>query len=492
MKYIIYSRKSTESEDRQLLSLDAQERELLDIAQKYNLEVVKTFRESMSAKSAGRPIFNQMMKMIETGKADAILCWKLDRLARNFVDGGKVIDLLQKSIIQEIRTYEATHLPNDNVLLLAVQLGMANQYVRDLSVNVKRGLREKFLRGEWPNRAPFGYLNDKASKTMALDPVRSKYVPRIFELYLSGSYGTQDISNILYKEGLRTNSGGKVLKGRIHAILSSVFYTGVMEKNGKYHQGNHTPLISKEVFDRAQNVLSGRSHPRPQRLFFPLRGFLKCENCGCALTASLKKGHQYYYCTGNRAGCDEHKNYMREVYLYEKVSAVLESIHFSERKIELMYQAAKERLEADNQYDTHAIETLQNQLKSLETKESLLLDTFLAEQITKPLYDAKALSLQNERAQISLQLKQAELRQPVSLLEPIKEVFLTASRARNEFLAGDDAKKRNILESLCWNLSLKEKNIHTVSLKSPFAVMVKAPKNVEFCNMLGDRESNPN
>jgi DNA invertase Pin-like site-specific DNA recombinase len=91
MKYILYCRKSTDTEDRQVLSLDSQERELLDIAKRHNLSVVKVLRESMSAKSAGRPIFDQMMKMIDSGKADAILCWKLDRLARNFVDGGKVM-----------------------------------------------------------------------------------------------------------------------------------------------------------------------------------------------------------------------------------------------------------------------------------------------------------------------------------------------------------------------------------------------------------------
>jgi len=96
------------------------------------------------------------MKLITDGKADAILCWKLDRLARNFIDGGLVMDLLQRGVIKEIRTYEAVHLPNETSFILAMQFGMANQYSRDLSVNVKRGNREKLSRGEWPNHAPFG------------------------------------------------------------------------------------------------------------------------------------------------------------------------------------------------------------------------------------------------------------------------------------------------------------------------------------------------
>ena len=96
MKYIAYYRKSTEAEDRQLLSLDSQEREALSLAEKHNLTITKTFKESMSAKSSGRPLFNEMMKMIQSGKADGIICWKLDRLARNFIDGGLIIDLLQR------------------------------------------------------------------------------------------------------------------------------------------------------------------------------------------------------------------------------------------------------------------------------------------------------------------------------------------------------------------------------------------------------------
>ncbi|MDP3940741.1 MAG: recombinase family protein, partial [bacterium] len=134
MKYILYCRKSTESEDRQVLSLDSQEKELMDIAKNHNLNVIKVFKESRSAKTAGRPIFNEVIEMIQSGKADALLCWKLDRLARNFQDGGLIMDMLQRGVIKEIRTYEAIHLPNETAFIMAMQFGMANQYSRDLSV----------------------------------------------------------------------------------------------------------------------------------------------------------------------------------------------------------------------------------------------------------------------------------------------------------------------------------------------------------------------
>src|ERR1035437_6303883 len=219
MKFIIYCRKSTDSEDRQVLSLDSQENELQRIVKDNSLEVVSILRESKSAKEPGRPVFNEMLKMISAGKVDAILCWKIDRLTRNPVDGGQIQWLLQTGKITCIQTFEKSYYPNDNVLIMSIEQAMANQYIRDLSVNVKRGNRAKLERGEWPNHAPFGYLNVIATRSLIIDPVQSKYVPRAFELYLSGSYSFKEISAILFKEGLRTSSGKKLFKAHIKRIL---------------------------------------------------------------------------------------------------------------------------------------------------------------------------------------------------------------------------------------------------------------------------------
>ena len=164
------------------MSLDAQEKELSTIAEGNNLKIVQVFRESMSAKAPGRPIFAQMMEMISKGKADAIICWKLDRLARNPVDGGTISWLLQTSQIQHIKTSDRDYWPTDNVLMMSVEFGMSNQYIRDLSANVKRGNREKLRRGEWPNHAPWGYLNDKGNKSLLVDKTKRQWVIKMFEL----------------------------------------------------------------------------------------------------------------------------------------------------------------------------------------------------------------------------------------------------------------------------------------------------------------------
>jgi len=167
MKYFLYARKSTDVEDKQVLSIESQLAELQALAKREQLNVVEVFVEKKSAKMPGRPVFNDMMARIQKGEAQGIVCWKLDRLSRNPVDGGQIQWLLQNSVITHIQTHDRAYYPTDNVLMMSVEFGMANQYIRDLSVNTKRGLREKARQGIYPSSAPLGYVNNPRTKTIA-------------------------------------------------------------------------------------------------------------------------------------------------------------------------------------------------------------------------------------------------------------------------------------------------------------------------------------
>ena len=154
-KYYIYARKSTEDEDRQILSLDSQEKELLQVAEHLGLKVIKTYKESKSAKAPDkRPLFAEMIARIKCGEAQGVLCWKLDRLARNPDEAGKIIGMMQRQEILHIRSHEKDYYPEDNQLLSYVEFGIANQYIIDLSKNVKRGLKAKIEQGWYPVYAP--------------------------------------------------------------------------------------------------------------------------------------------------------------------------------------------------------------------------------------------------------------------------------------------------------------------------------------------------
>jgi DNA invertase Pin-like site-specific DNA recombinase/thiol-disulfide isomerase/thioredoxin len=172
-RYLLYSRKSTESEDRQVLSIDSQIAELQDLARERQLDVVAVHRESRSAKAPGREVFGQVLADVAKGRVDGLLCWKLDRLARNPVDGGALIWAFDEGKVREIvtpgRTF--TNTGNDK-FWMSLEFGMAKKYVDDLSENVKRGNRAKLAQGWRPGNAPIGYLNDLGTKTIVPDPDR--------------------------------------------------------------------------------------------------------------------------------------------------------------------------------------------------------------------------------------------------------------------------------------------------------------------------------
>ena len=164
MKFFIYCRKSSEDSNRQVQSIEDQKKVMLDLAELKGFEVVHIFEESMSAKKPGRPKFNEMIERIHNGEAQGIITWKLDRLARNPIDGGSINWLLQENVIKKIITNDREYNPGDNVLMMSVEFGMATQYIQDLSKNVRRGIRSKIEKGWLPNMAPIGYLNDKGRK----------------------------------------------------------------------------------------------------------------------------------------------------------------------------------------------------------------------------------------------------------------------------------------------------------------------------------------
>ncbi len=484
MKAILYCRKSSESEDRQVMSLDAQETELLKVAKRDGIEVVATLRESMSAKSPGRPLFTEMLGKLSRGDAEVILCWKLDRLARNPVDGGTISWLLQQNQIKAIVTHERTYLPADNVLLMSVEFGMSNQYIRDLSVNVKRGNREKLRRGEWPNKAPYGYRNDKNTRTLTLHEAEAEIIRQCYSLYNSGDYSFNDVAK---EVGL--------YKSQVERILGRPFYYGVMYRDGNCYPGKHEQIITKNDYDLAQQVKIGvRVSPiRPKAVFFPYRGFMQCAECGCQLTATKKKGrYDYYYCTNGKGICSQHKTYLGDKATLDLSAQVLKNTYFDEEFIEILYQAAKERYE-NGQPDTEKpLTDISLELEQISRQERKLLHSFTSELIDETVYRDEVFKLKQKKA--DLEQKQQKYSQKnhngLVTLELTKEVFLTCSRAISEFEDAPPERKHEILKTLLWNFSVKDKKVLETNFKSPYHVLANAPKNGDLTSMLPDKDSN--
>jgi len=302
--YVIYSRKSLEDDDKQIQSIPSQEDEMKLVATKCNLSVITPLlSESKSAKAPGRPVFDAMMKRVERGEIRGILCWKLDRLARNPVDGGRIIWAIKQHGLVIRTPHQTFSQAEDNQILMYIEFGMAQKYVDDLSRNTTRGLEAKVKKGWRPGVAPMGYLNSKAeergNKTIFRDPERFDAVRRMWDFMLTGDFSPARIQKIANEEwGFRTRqtkrTGGKPLaRSTIYKIFSDPFYYGQFEYpkgSSQWYQGQHEPMITEAEFKCVQKILHQKTNPRPHKEFaLPFRGLIKCGGCGSSITAHVKE-----------------------------------------------------------------------------------------------------------------------------------------------------------------------------------------------------------
>lgn len=281
-----------------MASLEDQEKEMRLVAQRLNLNIVDLIEESQSAKKPGRPKFNEMIARIHSGEADGILCWKINRLARNPVDGGQISWLLQQGIIRHIQTYSRDYQPTDNVIMMAVELGMANQFVNDLSIDVKRGMRQKAERGWFPQRSlPIGYKHNKGYEKGTPEILSTsdlKVVRKLFDVMLHGSHSVSDIHRLAKQYGIKSSHGNSPCIQTIVNTLTSEFYCGYYYwKNAEgqeiRYRGRHEAILSEDEFNRIQKLLGKKGKPtRVNKHDFAFRGPLNCGECGCAITAEEK------------------------------------------------------------------------------------------------------------------------------------------------------------------------------------------------------------
>jgi site-specific DNA recombinase len=304
LKYIIYCRKSSEDKDRQVISIESQERELLDYAKKNKLEVAGVFHEEKSAHKRGRPVFAETIALMEKGKANAFLVWQPNRIARNTADGGLVISHMDEGAIREVRTPFKTYtISSDDKFFLLLEFGMAKKSSDDMIVSVRRGHRTKVLQG-WRNGiAPIGYLNNldkpKGERNIVVDPERFDLVRRMFDLFLSGEYSVSKLRAETIKWGLKTRQtkrqGNKYLQiSHVYRILTQPFYYGWFwvknEQTGEQeiHKGSHQPIITEEEFDIVQAKLGRKGKPRTRKHNLIFTGRMECGECGSMVTGEEK------------------------------------------------------------------------------------------------------------------------------------------------------------------------------------------------------------
>ena len=346
VKYCLYARKSTESEERQVLSIDSQIKEMIQMAEREGLEVVEMKRESHSAKETGqRPIFNEIIDEIRQEKFNGILTWAPDRISRNAGDLGKIVDLMDSGKLHEIRTYGQKFTNNPNEKFLLMILGSQAKLENDnRGINVKRGLRTRVEMGLWPGMAPLGYLNQKMMDRkcqLAVDTARAPVVKQVFEKIAYEHWSGRKIYNWLkFDLNFYTRGNKSLTLAGVYRMIQSPFYYGVFEyprSSGNWYQGKHKPLITQELYEKAQAQLKRDNIQRENREFAFTKLF-SCGYCGSGISAQekykkLKDGTsaKYVYYACSRARDRNCKNqYIREEELIDELFQIIDKVNINE------------------------------------------------------------------------------------------------------------------------------------------------------------------
>jgi site-specific DNA recombinase len=459
MRIAIYARKSTESEDRQVQSLDDQLRILRDIADRDKFKVIEVITESKSAKEPGkRPGFQNLLQLIESGQIEGILTWHINRLTRNLVDGGFLAHALSSGKLQMILTPERTFRSEDNVLLLAIENGVATSYIHDLSKAVRRGMDSKACKGWKPGQAPMGYINDWESREIKLDPLRGPMVRRAFEMLMSGSHSVAEIWRELMQLGLtgksKSRRGKTVSRVAVHNMLRNPFYAGRLQYKGELLQGAHQPIVSPGEFELAQLRLKRLSNPKHRTNHPPaFSGVFTCKTCGAAVVHEQKRKrlagsgnevtYSYYHCSGSR-GCKRLS--VAEQPVSELARVFVDRLAISRSFADWCYTAVqnaclKEQTQADGSVSA-LIDALNVDVRRLDS----LTMKFVDGDIGREAYQRTKSQLETAILERRSTLKGLEDRDSI-VLSHIKQKLDAAVKAR-DYAIGDQNLRRTVLTSL--------------------------------------------
>ena len=465
--YFAYIRVSTVKQGEHGSSLAEQRDAISAFAGRNGLAIIEWFEETETAAKLGRGEFSRMMAGLKKGKAQGVIYHKIDRGARNLKDWNAIQDLIELGI--DVRfAHESLDMNTRGGRLTADLLAViASDYIRNLREEVRKGIRGRLKQGLYPLGAPLGYVDQGGGKPKIPDPVRAPLVRLAFELYASGRYSLRALAEELERRGLRARSGGKLGISRVNDLLRRPFYIGLIEMKGEIFEGVHEPLVSKTLFDRVQQMLSGKAHASSQKHDFPFRRLLRCSSCSYALIGERQKGHVYYRCHTKTCSITG----VREESIDEQIVRTLERISPRREEMEGLKELTLNLREQWTRRDEELRSALALRQQGIESRLSRLTDGYLEGAIERDLFEQKKRQLVDERA-AAAEAERCLCRSPEIVAERLNRFLELAGSLTLSYRLAESDEKRQILKSVTSNMTFDGTEL-AITLQSPFREMAE-------------------
>lgn len=487
---VLYARKSTDREDKQILSIPAQLQELREFAARSGLTITRELEESCSARKPGRLIFSRLLKDIEAGRVERVLSWRLDRLARNPVDGGQLIYMLGEGKLKELVTPEGTYNgAGDSKFVLSVQFGAATKMTDDLAAGVRRGNAAVMRSGRIPWRAPMGYIKVRAGRGFrgageaVPDPKLFPVVQGLWSDVLAGGTTAE-----AWRRALR-QSGVALSFSHTYAILRNPFYAGIIRAPSGTYAGHHQAMVTPDEFERVQRLLRPASKPRLKHHQFVYSGLLRCGACGNVLVGERHEKPSglvfvYYRCGRRQQGrpvCRAPA--AKEETVTADVVRALEHIQLPEPLVNWTRDALELWATREEGSAAQRFKALDEQIAAAER--GLLRLTKLL--VAGTLRDESYVHERDEAELRIAQLKRAMMQPGAELAAwrtRVEELLEAGTTLSTTFSAADVGQRRRLVSRVCANLVVNDR-ITKPSLRFPFSLLDGNSEVADVANAAG-------
>lgn len=488
-KYYAYIRKSTDEKDRQTLSLESQKSIIKEFSKRKGLAILEWVEESKSAKEPGREKFNKMISNIYAGKADGIVAHKVDRLSRNDADQAALIYLIKKG--KSLRLVEGEYDFNtpSGLFSLRINGNMATNYSENLGQEVKKGIATKLDNGWFPGYAPTGYLNTRAGdgkNVISLDEKKALLIKKAYELIAFKNRTLSEVADYISNVGLTSRDGGEISKGVLWKIITNPFYYGLFRWDNKLIKGEHDAIVSQEVWQRANDIVSGKTAHRSKTHYYPYRGFIFCGECGRKITAENQKNHTYYRCSKSKGVGSCYQPYLRREELEGQFEDLFKKIKLDRERSEMVKTDLIEAHEQEIQFRDTAIRSINAKIATLRSKKDRLLDLRLDNEITKEDHDIKKASLENEIQDLEIELL-AHKKADDNWNQEVEGFFELINSGYEIYKLANDHEKELMVKTISSNLIIKDRKL-VPELKLAFSLVSNEAYRTDW---LGRRDSNP-